>query len=367
MTGANGFLGGQLATQWLLRHPDARIGCLVRADTDHAARARLHEALRRAMSDQAMQAEPDALLARVEAIRGDMSDPAWTSRARTWLHGPAELLHCAANLSFREADRVAVWRTNVDGTRALVDALPSMPAVVAFNHVSTAYVAGNRQGDILEDDHSRPDGFNNPYEESKWTAEALVREGCAAAGVAWRVFRPSIVIAHSTTHRMASQSGFYQVAETLLQFGRSPRAQGAGEVLLPMQSGTTLDLIPVDVVVREILALVALGGESSNRTFHITSDAPLSLAEVLRELSPMTGVAIGVMPGCRGDAGSVSPAAALVMRQLRFYMPYFLFARRFDRSNTVLDGKATAFRLDVAQLRGFVHSFVAQQNMRQAG
>ena len=370
MTGANGFLGAQVATQWLLRHPAARIGCLVRGADDAAAQARLHAALRRAMADQGLDADPDAVLARAEAIRGDMADPGWTARAQAWLRGPAELFHCAANLSFREADREAVWRTNVDGTRALLEALPVMPELTAFNYVSTAYVAGDRQGEILEDDHARPDRFNNPYEESKWTAEALVREACGATGLAWRVFRPSIIIAHSATHRMASQSGFYQVADALWRFGQSPRARTVGEVLLPVTPGTTLDLIPVDIVVREMLALMALGDASADRTFHITSEAPLSLGEVLRELSPMSGVSIGVMPpigiGTGATADAASAVAALVMRQLRFYMPYFSFARRFDRRNAAMGGEATSFRLDVGQLRGFVVSFMERED-REGG
>ena len=255
-----------------------------------------------------------------------------------------------------------MWRTNVEGTRALVAALPAMPQVAAFNHVSTAYVAGDREGLVAEDDASRPGRFNNPYEESKWEAEALVRAGCAAAGVAWRVFRPSIVIAHSRTHRMASQSGFYQVADTLLKFGRSARAQEAGRILLPVASGATLDLIPVDVVVDEMLALAALGEATANRTFHVTAADPLPLGDVLRELSPMSGVSIGVADadgpatGCGADAA----LAGFVMHRLRHYMPYFSFVRRFDRRNAAPEG-AGAFRLDVAGLRGFVRSFVAQQ------
>ncbi len=363
ITGANGFLGAQVATQWLARDPDARVGCLVRGGDEAAARARLEAALLGAVRDQAMDVDAAALLGRAGVVRGDMDDPAWTGRARAWLRGPAALFHCAANLSFREADRDAVWRTNVDGTQALLAALPSMPQVVAFNHVSTAYVAGDREGLVEEDDTSRPDRFNNPYEESKWQAESLVRAGCARAGVAWRVLRPSIVIAHSRTHRMASQSGFYQVADALLRFGRSARAKGVGRILLPVPPGTTLDLIPVDVVVDEMLALATRGGASAGRTFHVTAASPLALGDVLRELSPMSGVEIGVM---EADDPGTSVPAGLVMHRLRHYMPYFSYVRRFDRRNAADCGEG-GFRLDVAGLRGFVRSFVAQQGGAQQG
>ena len=374
MTGASGFLGAQVATQWLARHPEARIGCLVRGADAGAARARLHDALRQAALDQAMRADPQALLARADAIPGDMTDPAWTQGAQAWLRGPTELFHCAANLSFREADREQVWNTNVEGTRALLRALPAMPGLQAFNHVSTAYVAGDRQGDILEDERAAPAAFNNPYEASKWEAEGLVRAACEAAGLAWRVFRPSIIIAHSVTHRMASRSGFYQVADILMQLGRNARVRAAGgTLLLPVPHGTTLDLVPVDMVVEEMLALIALGPATRDRTFHITSDAPLSLADVLSELTPMSGVPIAVGGALAAEAGRdgrgdadlpgetlSSPAlAALTLHRLRYYLPYFRFVRRFDRRHAALARPRPG--IDVEALRGFLHSFLAQR------
>ena len=116
--------------------------------------------------------------------------------------------------------------------------------------------------------------------------------------------------------------------------------------------GVTLDLIPVDAVVDEMLALEVMGAASAGRTFHVTAAEPLALGDVLRELSPMSGVALGVT-----EPGTAGPEAALVMRRLKHYMPYFAYARRFERGPP----PQGAFRLDVAGLRGFVRSFVAQQ------
>ncbi len=364
ITGATGFLGSHLAVQWLLRHPGARVGGLVRAADDGAASARLHTALGVAAADGGVPAGD--LPARAEAIRGDMDEGAgdgdgggeeagWIGRARSWLRGPTQLVHCAANLSFREADRAAVWRTNVDGTAALLRALPALPGLVGFNHVSTAYVAGSRRGTILEDEADRPDRFNNPYEESKWTAEAQVRAGCAAAGLPWRVLRPSIIVAHSVTHRMSSHSGFYQVIDTLLQLGRKAGMAGRSSVALPVTEGTTLDLIPVDLVVRDILALIEAGPATANRTFHVTAADPLRLADVLQELSPMSGVALQA-----DEAAGTSGESALIMRRLRHYMPYFGVRRRFDQANLRACLGPERFRMDIETLRGFVWSYMDQ-------
>ena len=360
LTGATGFVGSHLALGWLRRNPSARVCCLVRAPDAQGAQIRLHTALREAAFGDA---DLESLLARADALPGDLGQAGWIGKAQAWMRGPAELVHCAANLSFRESDRAAVWQSNVDGTMALLQALPGLPGLAAFNYISTAYVAGDRQGDILETEHARPLHFNNPYEESKWVAEGLVRNGCAAAGIAWRVLRPSIVIAHSLTHRMSSRSGFYHVVDTLLQLGRHRRLAGNGPVLLPVAFGTTLDLIPVDAVADEIVALIAAGRATTGQTFHITPADPLQLADVLRQLTPMSGMAIEV----NGPATPLSPTAQLVMRRLRYYAPYFAYSRRFDRRGTQAALGGVPYRLKLEELRGFVRSYMAQQEDAASG
>ncbi len=355
ITGATGFVGSHLALRWLRHDAAARVGCLVRAADPEAGLTRLRAALSQAAADEGTAVED--LLVRIDALPGDLDDPAWIDRAEGWMRAPTELIHCAANLSFREADRSAVWRSNVEGTAAVLAALPRLPGVAAFNYISTAYVAGDRQGEILEGERARPRTFNNPYEDSKWAAEGLVRDLCVASGVAWRIMRPSIVIGHSKTYRMSSQSGFYQVMDTLLQLGRQPRMAKSGPILLPVTTGTTLDLIPVDVVVEEVMALIAAGGATVGQTFHVVAADPLRLADVLRELTPMSGVSIEV----NGPDTPLSPVAKLVMNRLRYYMPYFAFARRFDRGGTQAALGSAPYRIGVEQLRAFVRCYLVQR------
>ena len=344
LTGSPGFLGSQLLLRWLLRSPTARAACLIRGSDD-----RLISALNRAAVEAGSGPAGSQIWDRITVLRGELDGPAWVSAAAAWMDGPAELVHCAADLSFREGDRAEVWRANVGGTSAMLDALAQLPAIRAFNYVSTAYVAGDREGDILERETARPVRFNNPYEESKWTAEQCVRTECARVGRAFRILRPSIIIAHSATRRTSSPSGFYKVAETLMQLGQAR----AGAIRLPIPHGTTLDLLPVDTVVDEMLALIALGSRSEGKTFHITSAAPLDLADVLRELTPMSGISIGV------GEGTASRTAALVMRSLHHYLPYFSYVRRFARDNAAASGApAAGFRLDVDGLRTFLAPLV---------
>lgn len=355
LTGATGFVGSHMVLRWLHRHPAARVGCLVRAHDTTEAQLRLRAALDRAAANEGTSF--DGQSAQVAAIPGTMDDPAWIDRARAWLRGSTELIHCAANISFREVNRAAVLRTNVDGTASLLTALPSLPGITAFNYISTAYVAGDRQGQILETERVRPLRFNNPYEESKWIAEGNVQQSCASAGMPWRIMRPSIVIAHSATRRTSSQSGFYQVIDTLLQLGRQERAAGGQPILLPVMEGTVLDLIPVDVVVDEVVALASAGATTAGCIFHITTADPLQLAEVLRALTPMNGIAIAV----NDPDTPLTSVAKLVMRGLHHYTPYFAYARQFDRRGTQAALGSVPCHISVEQLRAFVCSYLEQK------
>lgn len=357
VTGGSGFLGSQFIVGWLQRHTEAHVACLIRAPDDDAAAMKLQAALLRAADDGGLTTGLDALLARATAIRGDLTSLDWVGRVEAWRVGaPIRILHCAANLSFRANDREAVRQTNVDGTRIMLDAARALGAT-EFNYVSTAYIAGDRVGTILEDEIGQPSGFTNAYEESKWEAEAVVRIMCAESDLPFRIFRPSIIIGHSVTHRLSALSGFYKVAETMQALGRSGRAQGE-TILLPMPHDATLDLIPVDVVVAEMIELLEAGATSQGHAFHLTSDIPLPLVEVLRTLSPLAGFTVGRLSE---DDGPASKMAEFLMQRLRYYMPYLGQTRSFDRSNVHRAGVTPQTLLDVERLRHFVTSFLARE------
>ena len=359
VTGASGFLGSQFVTGWLQRHPTARAGCLIRAANDDAADARLRMALLRAGEDRAAGHGIDAVLERNTAIRGEFGEFGWIDSATRWRDEgggrPFRVLHCAANLSFRSADRDAVRAANIEGTRSMLAAAQQLGAS-EFNYVSTAYVAGDRDGDILEDGLGRAPGFSNAYEESKWEAEALVRSRCTELQLPFRILRPSIIIAHSVTHRLSALSGFYRVIETMRALGRLPKARGQ-TILLPVPRGSTLDLVPVDVVVDEMIQLLRAGDASLGHAFHLTSDSPLSLVEVLGALSPLAGLTIGRQTD---GAGPNPRLSEMLMQRLRHYMPYLGQIRRFDRRNVRAAGVAPQRVLDVERLRQYVTSFLAR-------
>jgi thioester reductase-like protein len=368
ITGGNGLLGSHFIAHLMQQNPEAGLACLVRANDPAAAEHRLSLAVDRAIDDARLDVTARNVISRTKVICGDLTDPGWmTARElHRWLIGrePLHILHAAANLSFSNDDRQSVWATNVEATRSLLEACDALPNLASFNHISTAYVAGTRDGVIFEDDQRHPAGFHNAYEESKWTAETLVRHYCTEYRLPFRIFRPSIIIGDSTTYRISNYMGFYNVIDRLYQLTRNAKKTDF-PLRLPFGHNATLDLMPIDLVVKEIMSLINAGSLTCDKTFHITNENPLILPDIISTLSRLTGVPVSYTEPASGGGSGCS---ALVARALQHYAPYLSQVRRFDRRNVSAVGAGrfqSCYRLDAPELQKFVGIFLARGARRE--
>ncbi len=104
----------------------------------------------------------------IEAIRGDIRDPAAVSRA---MDGVDVVVHCAAALPLCEKEEI--FSTNIAGTRVLLErALENR--VARFIHISSTAVYGIPDHHPIYE-HDRLHGVG-PYGESKIEAEKLCEE-----------------------------------------------------------------------------------------------------------------------------------------------------------------------------------------------
>ena len=188
LTGATGYLG-TLVLARLLEDPgdlDVEIVCPVRAPDEVAAQARIDATLGR------LWHEPGVRRERVRGVAADLLAPLDVPGAQDITH----ILHCAAAVSFdlplQEARAI-----NVGGARQVLELARRAPRLERMVHVSTAYVAGDRDGVFGEGDLDIGQSFRNTYEQTKHEAEAmLAREG---AGLPIVVARPSIVVGEAAT------------------------------------------------------------------------------------------------------------------------------------------------------------------------
>ena len=167
VTGATGFVGAAIARSLLKRGTDVRV-------------------LTRAASDlRNLDGLP------VTRVVADLADPASLDRA---VQGCEALFHAAADYRLWVPDRATMYRTNVDGTRALLEAA-AHAGVKRIVYTSSVATLGTRS-DGRPADETTPSELTDmigPYKRSKFLAEEVVR-GLATSGVPVVIVNPSTPI-----------------------------------------------------------------------------------------------------------------------------------------------------------------------------
>ncbi len=258
LIGGTGFIGTYVA-RWFLHHTDHGIVVLVRAEDHGAARHRLA----RAWGDS-----PDlvaALGSRIEAVAGDVSKEHMglgECGHRDLVRRVDYIVHSAADIRLN-APLEELRRTNVEGVRNVLRFAEEVHAdhgLQRFSHVSTAYVAGRRQGPILEELPSDQFGFLSNYEQSKFEGEALVHE---AEHLPVSVFRPGMVVG-------SSEDGYVRTFNTLYY---PLRLYLTGKMrVVPLSSSQRVNLAPVDHVA-EAIGRLTLDPRAEGRIFHLVGAA----------------------------------------------------------------------------------------------
>lgn len=226
--------------------------------------------------------EAGRALARPIVVEGDLclTDVVPDEAQRRWLSAHCDrILSCAASMTFREDKRGEPFRTNVDGTRNLLE-LCRASGIRRFHQVSTAYICGLRQGRILETDIDVGQQLGNVYEQSKLAAEKMIRE---ADFLDERTFyRPASVVGDSATGYVTSFHGFYlplQLAHAMA--GRVPVKEMNERFFakLGLKGDEGKNLVPVDWLAQAIVYLVT-HPEHHGRTYHLASPNPVPVVDV---------------------------------------------------------------------------------------
>ena len=282
LTGATGFVGTETAVR-LLDLDDVTLVCLVQAATDDAA---LREA-RRAWHGRGQLA--DAIGARVEIVAGDVTLPSLGLAPGVYaaLVGRlTHIVHAAATVRF-DVSLEDLRRTNVGGTAnalALARAVHADHGLERLLHVSTAYVAGRRGGEVGEDDLSDRFGFENDYERTKYEAERLVRDAMSDLPIA--VARPAMIVGDSRTGEITTFNTFYVLLRRYL--AERPH-------VVPVSPRLRVNIVPVDYVADAVVTLLD-DPRAEGRTVHLTAPRPSlpTASEVMRSVRSWARTELGV-------------------------------------------------------------------------
>ncbi|MDD7920132.1 SDR family oxidoreductase [Actinomycetospora callitridis] len=271
VTGGTGFLGRAVLTRLLRRDDCEAVYALVR----EGSRDRL---LRRLADTPGHE--------KVVPVVGDLTRP------RLGLHDAEidglagrvdHVLHLGAIYDIT-ADDDTNRAANVDGTRGVVE-LASRLGVSCLHHVSSVAVAGEYEGTFTEDDLDVGQEFGNPYHETKYRAERIVRE---ESTVPWRVYRPAVVVGDSQTGEMDKIDGPYYLLTAISLLGRFAPGQWLSALRFAVPELGATNIVPVDFVADAMVHLVHQPG-MDHRAFHLVHPRPQPLSEVYNALADALG------------------------------------------------------------------------------
>ncbi|HEX6234154.1 MAG TPA: AMP-binding protein [Jiangellaceae bacterium] len=336
LTGGTGFLGTEIA-RLLLRRPDVHIVALVLESGGRDARL---------AAERAWSYAPDlenALAAdRIEVVSGDVRRAGLglaPSVNSDLIRRVTHVIHAAADLRIDTAPD-ELRPTNVQGVANVLEFARACDAdhgLARLSHVSTAYVAGGRPGDVPEAALDDRFGFENAYELTKFEGERLVRAEMKYLPIS--VFRPAMIVGHSRTGEVRTFNTYYVGLRRYL----------TGHLrVAPTSRHLRVNIVPVDYVADAIVRLT-FAPAAAGTTFHLTAptQALPTGVEMMRFVRRWARERLAVrlprvvfvpVPQARGTAATADelerrgrPRSGSGVAALR---PYLHEKRRFRRDNT---------------------------------
>lgn len=266
LTGANGFLGTQIALR-LLRHHDHEIIALIRGKNKEDAVNRLYRAwwefpeLREEIGN------------RIQVVNGNISKNELGMEKEEYeklVQTVTHVIHTAADWSLKSALE-QLQKTNVLGTQnvlKLAQLAHKNHGLERFSHISTAYVAGGKMGNVSEDSLTSEYGFLSDYEKTKFESEARVNKSEFDISI----FRPGMIVGESSTGYIKTFNTVY-VPLWLYLSGKLR--------VIPVLPSMKINIVPVDYVANAVVKLT-FDKRAVNKTFHLT--APKEYLPTLKEL-----------------------------------------------------------------------------------
>lgn len=264
ITGGSGFIGRRLIKKLLGRAPENRVYFLMRASHQD----KLPELFAFWNVDEQ----------RAVPIIGDMTLPLLgvSAAEQEQLRGQIDHFFHLAAIYDLNAKAGIQQQVNTEGTRQAVQ-LAERLGSQQFHHCSSIASAGLFDGLFREDMFDEAEHLDMPYFQTKHEAEGIVRNECT---IAWRIYRPGIVVGDANTGEMDKIDGPYYFFKTIQKLRRllPPWMPAIGV------EGGRINIVPVNFVVDAMAHIAHQDGEE-NKTFHLTDPNPMRVGDMLSTFS----------------------------------------------------------------------------------
>ncbi|MFZ5568800.1 MAG: SDR family oxidoreductase [Thermodesulfobacteriota bacterium] len=335
LTGATGLVGASLLRA--LIEEDYPVICLARPRNGHSPAMRIQHTLAALSPDLT---SPRKIKTHVETYCGDITQPQlglsltdYRHLARTVTH----VFHSAAAIRFAAADTHKVRLTNIGGTDNLLAFLQDAPAVEGLHYIGTAYIAGDREDRVYEDDTDKGQTFNNAYEESKFVAELRIREFQRRALSKVTIYRPGIIVGDYLTGTTIRFNTMYQFLKVLHVLKSSYRPDSSGRTHMPIRvladPRTTKNFVPIDYVVKLVMKIFS-EPRLHGKTYHLVNHQPPTMAlirEVMLDVLQISGPTF--VPPKSFQENPPDEIERVFIDETKIYTPYLLKEPAFDNTH----------------------------------
>jgi thioester reductase-like protein len=252
LTGATGFLGGEILIDLCNRKEVGKIFCLVRAKSPEEAQARIKKVffLHSDFFDEK----------RIIAIAGDLSDHSLSDQliANKVLDSTSVVVHAAANTSFSKMFDTVVKDVNIDGLQRILKWTKALKNLETFVYVGTATICGKNILNRVVLEEESPDKNAEhvvSYTYTKMTGEQVLKDYLRDDQIL--VVRPSIIMGDSRPWAPRSTVILWTLATVNLLR------------LVPVNPLAQLDIISVDFASQAIVEL--LFAKRNHQVYHVSS------------------------------------------------------------------------------------------------
>jgi 2-alkyl-3-oxoalkanoate reductase len=336
VAGANGFLGNKLVAEALKR--GAKVHGLARDNHKGTARDRVMAELNENLSEHEIKALAGNLVVHhYDIAKNDLGlGKALVTELR---HVTDTVFNCVGDTNFFPKNIEELYATNIEGVMNLIKTLCDKN--VLFNHVSTAYVCGDRNGVILENELDEDQGFKNPYEQSKFLGEKRVREVCEKKGIRYNIFRPSIVIRkHSVHGKIPNLNHFYSFVGLIDILRQDAQTEGyistKDKVKIDVRflgsKQSTLNFVDLDYVVTAMIEITQRV-KTGCGTYHLVNHEPMTNQQFLEAVMAIYRIEGFQIIEDKAAFSELNFRERLIKRGLANYVEYFYVDPRFNEKN----------------------------------
>lgn len=313
LTGFPGFIASRLLERLA---PDARRFLLL---THPAFAERAQEEVASIAAGAGRPASDFALL------EGDITQPdlGLSIKDLATVRSEATVLFHLAAIYDLAVERDLAMRVNLGGTVNVNKFARSLSRLQHYHYISTCYVAGKRKGSIYETELQHEAGFRNHYEESKHLAEREVE--LLKSELPVTIHRPSVVCGDSQTGETLKYDGIYYLIRYLLKWPSVLSTVNIGN------SDVTLNLVPVDFVVKAIAAL-SRDERAIGQTIQLADPNPLTTQELFNAIAfAINGNSSKLtLPARLIEFSLMLPLAPKITDLPHSAVPYFFLKQHYD-------------------------------------